>query len=404
MILWVMPDSGARTMADYQRLVERFKKDCPSADVTVQVYTRNVLWKTVFKLKHPAPGETVPDVIQIPHYWTALLTRAGVAENLSKMDPGLSLSSALFPLRPHCYKPGTKDIYSYPWWFDMSALHYRADHLRQVTQEPEKELATWDGLLDVCARLQEHFKDTEGYYPMQNGDWRGSLSTRSTFTEVWGCGADLFSPDLRDTAIDSPAFKKGVMDFITLALKEYMPILRERGSLGTMLSGKASLLLSRKQGIGGYGGEEEADFRTLPVPRTGAEPQAYLSGMNLMINVAGSDKATALKFIKWCAKPENQMRYASTMEVFPAFEESFERLIFSSSRRLQIYSGALASARTLPNMTITGTVVEILNKVLAVSAVQIAQGRFTQAGLDAELDMAAKEVRYLLSLYEGKLC
>ncbi len=401
MILWVMPDSGARTKTDYKLLVELFKKEYPKADVTVQVFTRNILWKKIFTLKNPAAGEVIPDLIQIPHYWTALLTRAGVAENLSKMDPGLSLSSALYPLRPHCYKPGTKDLYSYPWWFDMSALHFRADHLKAVTSDPEKDLEEWSGLLDVCQRLKDHFKDIDGYFPMQNSDWRGSLSTRSAFMEIWGRGAAMFTPDLRGTLIGTPAFKEGMKDYMTLALKNYMPILRERGSLGTMLSGKASMLISRKQGVASFEGHIGVRIKTLPVPRTGEQPQAYLSGMNLMINAAGSDKETALKFIKWCARTDNQMRYAAMMEVFPAFEESFEQLIFSSSQRLRTYSGILASARTLPNMTITGTVVEILNKILAVSATQIVEGRFTQASLDIELDKAAKEVEYLLSLYEG---
>ncbi len=402
MILWVMPDSGARTKADYQKLIAQFKQEHPEADITVQVFTRNVLWKKIFTLKNPAAGETVPDLLQIPHYWTALLTRAGVAENLSKLDPGLSLSMALFPLKPHCYKPGTKDLYSYPWWFDMSALHYRTDHLKAVSANPEKDLSTWDGLLDVCSRLAEHFKDVEGYYPMQNSDWRGSLSTRSSFMEIWGRGADLFTPDLQGTQIDSPAFRQGIKDYIELALKEYMPILRERGSLGTMTSGKASMQISRKQGAASFakkGGSSRV--KTLPVPRTGMQPQAYLSGMNLMINSAGTDKRTALQFIKWCARTDNQIQYASTMEVFPAFEESFEKFIFSSSQRLQTYSSILASARTLPNITITGTVVEILNKVLAVAATQIVEGRYTEASLDIELGNAAKEVQYLLSLYEG---
>ena len=43
----------------------------------------------------------------------------------------------------------------------------------------------------------------------------------------------------------------------------------------------------------------------------------------------------------------------------------------------------------------------MLNKILAVSATQIVEGRFTQASLDIELDNAAKETQYLLSLYEG---
>ena len=401
MILWVMPDSGARTKSDYNLLVQRFKQEYPNTNITVQVFTRNILWKKIFMLKSPAEGEVVPDLVQIPHYWTALLTRAGVAENLSKLDPGLSLSSCLFPLRPHCYKPGTKDLYSYPWWFDMSALHFRADHLKLVSSDPEKDLAQWEGLLDVCRRLREQFKDVEGYYPMQNSDWRGSLSTRSAFMEIWGRGAALFTGDLRGTLIGTPQFKEGVKDYITLALKNYMPILRERGSLGTMLSGKASMLISRKQGVASFEGKMGVRVKTLPVPRTGDAPQAYLSGMNLMINTAGTDKETALKFIKWCARTDNQMRYSAMMEVFPAFEESFEQLIFSSSQRLRTYSGILASARTLPNITITGTVVEILNKILAVCATQIVEGRFTQASLDMELDKAAKEVEYLLSLYEG---
>lgn len=401
MILWVMPDSGARTKADYQKLVARFQKEYPQAQIEVQVFTRNILWKKIFTLKYPTAQEIVPDVVQIPHYWTALLTRAGVAENLSKLDPGFSLVPYLAPLRAHCYKPGTKDIYSIPWWFDMSALHYRADHLKLVSDNPEKDLSTWDGLLDICARLQKQFSSVEGYYPMQNSDWRGSLSTRSAFMEIWGRGADLFTPDLRETQIASAAFKQGVKDYITLALQNYMPILRERGSLGTMLSGKASMLMSRKQGVSSFEGRKGAPIRTVPVPSTGASSVAYLSGMNLMINVAGKDKETALTFIKWCTRPDNQLTHATTLEAFPALEESFEKIIFSSTNRLQTYAGILASARTLPNITLTGTVVEILNKVLAVTATQIVEGRFSQDSLDTQLDHAAKEVEYLLSLYRG---
>ena len=110
---------------------------------------------------------------------------------------------------------------------------------------------------------------------------------------------------------------------------------------------------------------------------------------------------TALDFIKWCARPDNQLAYATTMEVFPVLEESFAQLIAAAPHRLQIYATILATARTLPNITITGTVMELLNKVLAVTATQLVEGRFSQADLEKQLQQAAKEVRYLLSLYEG---
>ena len=110
MIVWLMPDSGARSKTDYQLLAKRFCQEHSGTELTVQVITRNILWKKIFTLKHPASHEVVPDVVQIPHYWTALLTRAGVAENLSQLAPELSLAACLPQLRTHCYKPDTKDM------------------------------------------------------------------------------------------------------------------------------------------------------------------------------------------------------------------------------------------------------------------------------------------------------
>ena len=62
---------------------------------------------------------------------------------------------------------------------------------------------------------------------------------------------------------------------------------------------------------------------------------------------------------------------------------------------------ALSAARTIPNITITGTIMEILKRILAVCATQIVEDRFTQASLDRELDLAAREIEYLLSIYES---
>lgn len=396
-----MPDSGDKTKEDYSSFVSLFKKENPSVDITVRVFTRNVLWRRIFTIKHPTHEEEIPDLIQIPHYWTALLVREGVAENLSELDPGLSLTNCLVPLKAHCYQPGTKDIYSYPWWFDLSALHYRADHLKLIISKPEHDLATWDGLLNVCEALREKFKDTPGYYPMQNSDWRGSLSMRNALPCIWGRGGDLLSADLGTTLVGTQAFKEGIRDYVNLALKNYMPILRERGSLGTVVSGKASMMISRKQGVSTFNARRGIRVRTLPVPTTGDTYYSYLSGMNLFVNKLSKDKKNALKFIKFCARTDNQLRYAAMIDAFPAFEDAFEQFIFSSTQRLQTYSNILASARTLPNITVTGTVMEILKRILAVCATQIVEERFTQASLDRELDLAAKEIEYLLSIYEG---
>ena len=398
MILWTMPDAGDKTKETYASFIALFKKENPHIPLSVRVFTRNVLWRRMFTIKNPTHEEEVPDLVQIPHYWTALLVREGVAENLSQLDPGLSLSTCLIPLKNHCYKPGTKDIYSYPWWFDVSALHYRADHLKLVTADPERDLSTWAGFLNICESLRERFKDVPGYYPVQTGD---SLSMRSALPCVWGRGVDLLTPDLTRTSVATKAFKEGIRDYITLALRNLMPILRERGSLGTMVSGKASLMLSRKLGLSTFDARRGIQVRTLPIPATGEGAAAYLSGMNLFINVRSQHKKEALAFIKFCARPDIQTHYAKLLEVFPAYEDALELFMLSAGRRLRVYGRILAQAKTLPNITVTGTIMEILKRILAVSATQIVEGRFTQASLDRELDQAAKEIEYLLSIYEG---
>ncbi|MBP5429647.1 MAG: extracellular solute-binding protein [Elusimicrobiaceae bacterium] len=402
MIVWVMPDAGDKSKETYNAFLSLFRKENPQINVSMRVFTRNVLWRRMFTIKNPTHEEEVPDVIQIPHYWTALLVREGVAENLSQLDPGLSLTSCVKALKNHCYKPGTKDIYSYPWWFDISALHYREDHLKLVTNHPEKDLSTWEGFLKICAALRERFQNVPGYYPVQNSDWRGSLSMRSALPCVWGRGVDLLTADFKRTSVATKAFKEGIRDYINLALENYMPILRERGSLGTMVSGQASLMISRKQGVGTFDARRGIPVRTLPVPSTGDTRAAYLSGMNLFVNVRSQHKKEALSFIKFCARPEVQAYLARTLEVFPAFEDAVELFVLSSpSKRLRAYENILPLAKTLPNLTITGTIMEILKRILAVCATQIVEGRFTQASLDRELDLAAKEIEYLLSIYEG---
>ena len=139
----------------------------------------------------------------------------------------------------------------------------------------------------------------------------------------------------------------------------------------------------------------------MPVPATGDTSTAYLSGMNLFINTLSQHKKEALNFIKFCARTDVQIKYASMIDTFPAFEEPFHTLLNSSSKRLHAYENIIATARTLPNITITGTIMEILKRILAVSATQVVEGRFTQASLDRELDAASKEIENLLSVYEG---
>lgn len=402
MLFWMMPDSGPNTKEDFEGFLEQYKKENPKEEIRVEIFTRHNLWDKLFLLRFETDPSQIPDVVEVPHSWTQFLIRSNLIENLSSIDPSLSLSQYLAPLMPHCCPAGSKDIYALPWWIDVLALHYRVDHLQMVSKNPQEELQTWQGLLDVCARLKRQFKDVQNYYPVQNSDWRGSLSIRNTLPCIWGRGISLFTPDNQNCNFNKPEFIAGMEDYIALAQNNYMPVLRERGSVGTMISGRASIHITRRQGLSIFENTVNSfEAKTLSVPMTGSEHTSFLSGINLVITKKSDEKEQALKFIKWFSKNENQLKYATLMEVLPAVEGSFDEYIFSSHRRLQTYLKILSGARTLPPITVAATVTKILNEVLDVVSSEIVHRRYNKEILIKELERTSKETDYLLGLYEG---
>lgn len=344
----------------------------------------------------------MPDIIEIPHTWTPVLTASDLIENLSELEPSLTVNKYLAPLVSHCYKQGTKDIYSLPWWLDVMALHYRADHLATVSKNPEADLGTWQGMLDICARLKTEFAHDPNYYPIQNSDWRGNLSVRSILPCIWGRGSDLFSHDGSRCNFTEPAFIDGLEDYIKLADRGYLPVLRERGSVGTMVSGRASLFITRRQGLSMFEATKTPfQINTLNVPATGKESVSFLSGINLVITKSSSKKEEALKFLNWLMTREAQLKYASLMEAFPAVEDTFDEFIFSSPKRMVIYAKIIATARTISTNMVAASATKMINEVLEKVSMEIINGRYDREFLERELVPISKEADYLLNLYGG---
>lgn len=400
MIFWLMPDNAEQTQAVMENFLADFKKENPCIEVNIKVFNRRNLWARIFTLKHEIGREGYPDLIAIPHYWTALLTKANMILNLTEMDRTLRVDACLDPLKPHCYKPDTIDIYSYPWWMDITALHYRNDHLKLVSSNPQDALSTWQGMLDICGKLKKHFEGTEGYMPMQNSDWRGSLSHRSVLPCLWSRGADIFNSKDGTSGFLTKEFEEGMQDFVNLALLEYMPILNERSSIGNISAGKSSLIMTRRQGITMFEGrQKDIDVKTLPIPKTGEHYANYMSAVNLAIPRGCSASEDALKLLKWLTSPDRQIQYAGMTEVFPARESSFENFLLASPQRLQNYTNIIAGARTLPNHIATGTMMEVMANVQSAVATSIVMNKYDRNTLKEQLKKAAEETDNILSLY-----
>ena len=399
MIFWIMPDNAERTQSIMENFLKDFKKENPSINIKIEVINRATLWNKIFSLRHQIGTEKGPDLIAMPHYWTELLIKAGVLVNLTEFDKTFRVDNYLEILRPHCYKKGTSDIYSVPWWFDITALHYREDHLKQISNTPQELLSTWQGMLEACKKLKERFSDVEGYFPMQNSDWRGSLSHRAVLPCIWSRGGFLMDEKENLSGFNVLGTRQGIEDFATLALKGYMPILRERSSLGTISSGYASMIMTRRQGIAMFEGQKaNFEVKTLPIPKTGASYINYLDATNLAL-IKGSSQEQAALLLKWLTRPENQIKYSVLTEVFPALEASFDNFLISSPVRVQNYTKILATAKALPSHIASGTLMEMLGEVMTNTSSDIVRNQYSPEILEERLLKEQKEADDILSLY-----
>ena len=400
MILWVEPNSALNTAAQLRQLLHDYERENPGAHVEFKVLTRKHLWQELFALQRQArPHAQLPDLVQIPHYWTALFSKLDIIQNLSEISPAINTTQWIEPLRPHCLLPGSSNVFSVPWWMEVTALHYRVDHFEQVVKNPDDLLREWPGFLEACTFFHKK-KRVPNYYPVENPNNRGSIGLGDIIPMVWNNGGDIFSQDMTRSVVHREEAMRGMEDYLSLFQNGYMPLMHERGSMGTMLEGNASMSVSTLQFLSNKKSHPDMPpIRTLPLPRGRLGSFSLMSSANLAVVKDSQHKDEALRLLRWLCGGQPQKRYAAMIDAFPCSSQGFEEFMFSSQEFMETYSGIIASARTLPNTTVCGTYTTVMDGVLNGIARAIADEKYTSAMLLQEMIKIQVEMDYLLSLY-----
>jgi len=400
LILWTLPNSGLKTVSHLDVILKKFRRSNPDITIKPVVLIDKTLWQRLFLCAKEDPGFETPDLVEIPHHWTALFSKLGMLADLTKLSPGLSLKNYIDPLKTHCYLPETKKIHSIPWWMSVTALHYRVDHLKKITKNPEELLKTWDGLLHACAKLKKVFRSSD-YFPIANSSLRGSMNLREVLPLIWERGGDIFNKDLTKAVIRNKRSLRGIEDFLTLFRKGYMPLMRERGSLGTMSEGKSSMILTRRQSQAAFDrdAQSQMSLKTLPIPGRKGSSVSFMTSYNLAVLNYSSKKRQAFRLLRWLCRQSASVKYSNMIKAFPPSIDGFEEFIFSSHERMQTYSEIVANARCLPTTAVCATYIGILDEVLASICRDIVIKGYSSGLLSSKIEKVQKEIDHILSLY-----
>jgi len=393
MLIWLLSDYDHRKHLAFKGLLGRFSSAYPDVHAEFAVKSRRSMWESLFAHLRDPKRNPLADVIEIPQNWTELFARLGL---LSELSSGLeALAQRRYPefvLKELCRTEDTR-AYSAPWWLEAPALYYRPQALKGAVQDPEKELATWDGFRAALDRVQP---------PSRRGNYRalsvpgssGSVSVFDVLPRVWGRRGGLFSDDFNRATFNREETLGGVEDWLELAVHGKIELFSgDRLENGQQPADDCAFLISGRKlpGAGRQG------LKLLPYP-------GYPSGgglllvHNLGVSASTRDHGSAAAFVAWAMEPRNAAAFAESFGAFPCLKPAFEERL-REERETGVYRRLFSAPELMPNIMVYPTAELLLERVLWNLSLKIARNDYEREDLTREMIMAQGEADYLLSLY-----
>ncbi|MDD2806569.1 MAG: extracellular solute-binding protein [Elusimicrobiales bacterium] len=393
MLIWLLSDYDHRKHLAFKGLLGRFSAAYPDVHAEFAVKSRKSMWESLFAHLRDPKRNPLADVIEIPQNWTELFARLGL---LAELSSGLeALAQRRYPefvLKELCRTEDTR-AYSAPWWLEAPALYYRPQALKGAVQDPEKELASWDGFRAALDRIRPPSR-RENYRALSVPGSSGSVSVFDVLPRVWGRRGGLFSDDFNRATFNREETLGGVEDWLELAVHGKIELFSgDRLENGQQPADDCAFLISGRK----LPGAARQGLKLLPYP-------GYPSGgglllvHNLGVSASTRDHGSAAAFVAWAMEPRNSAAFAESFGAFPCLKPAFEERL-REERETGVYRRLFSAPELMPNIMVYPTAELLLERALWNLSLKIARNDYEREDLTREMIMAQGEADYLLSLY-----
>lgn len=186
-------------------------------------------------------------------------------------------------------------IYAIPFEIELIGLYYDADVLSAAGVQPPK---TWDELKDAALKLKT---DKSAGITIEVS--KGAYQTFTWYPFMWMSGADVFTPDLKHSALNSPGVAKALQlwhDLIGSGAANLRPS-RSTTDIGILGDGETAMQICGSWSIPTIENQykdKNIKLVRLPIP-DGGKPANVAGGWKFMVNAKGKYPAEAAKFAVW---------------------------------------------------------------------------------------------------------
>ena len=282
---------GAAEGDFFKSLPDLYAKVDPSVKLTVE----NVPWDDYMgtKLAAAFAAGAGPDLFFVSPGTIGKYINSGIAYPLN----AYLTSKIISDFSPSALKGvsiGDK-IYAIPFEIELIGLYYDADALQAAGVQPPK---TWDDLKQAAMKLKT---DKRAGITIEVS--KSAYQTFTWYPFMWMTGADVFTPDLKHSALDNTGVAKALQlwkDLIGSGAANLRPS-RSTTDIGILGDGETAMQICGSWSIPTIEkqyADKNIKLEPLPIPDEG-KPANVAGGWKFMVNAKGKYAADAAKFAVW---------------------------------------------------------------------------------------------------------
>ncbi|MFH1282487.1 MAG: extracellular solute-binding protein [bacterium] len=407
---WVITNAGFETRKILENEINNFRKIFPHYTISITVNPWSQAWDDLMLLVKKKKETSLPDIVQIGSTWSGTLAYLGAIQEITAyIDEGIQKDFIPQALET-CYYPGTKKIFSVPWFSDVRALYYRTDVMKEINANVES-LDNWNSFMDVCSKIDELRKMGRRIYPLRLSGQMAGILIHDLAPWVWSAGGDFLTADGSRAIFNQEPASIGIRWYFDLIKNGYIPFNMYDGLItaGTFFSGQFAMQFSGMWPVSSIFNHHHPDYNRLVsnnygvtlVPKGLAGRYTFFGGSNLAITKFCSQNEEAMELLKFLISPTSQVRHAKSIGMFPSTMSSFQQHFGQNLEVGSAFKASLECARTLPRALTLGTIEKIVGTMADNILRHIRYGKYTAKILQDELNQAAEEANSILSIYEA---
>ncbi len=389
MKIWIINDYNYSKYLFFKNIVEAFSKEY-GIDVSFEIKSKEELWNNIFGF-FENPQDKLADIIEIPHQWTSLIAKLGLCLGVELIVDDIEKFNFFPFIKKGTHLPFSQKMFSLPLYFEVVALYYRKDMIKNVISPHEFEKIKWNDFPLICNKLKKKYKQKE-YYPIENTNIEGYITSDDILVSVMNKTEGYFSQDNTILNLHKSEVFSSIMEYLSLASNKFIPLFEENFyDIGFIKKDLSSMAFSFRRDL--------LEIENMEVTRFPDIIRKYelARSFNFIFFSGTNDVDEIKKFILWFYNSSNLVKFSKLIKTFSPVIDDMDNIL--NRKEKDFFLPLFDRTVLINNNVVYPTFEKMMNEELKEACVKILNGNFSESQFKEKLLEIKAVVEYLITSY-----